>query len=153
MTIKNFFFYALLSFSLFKALTAQATLGEQNNGITKFNQQTSQKFLLKTSTSNANYSTHSYSNGATVIKEYVGANNVVFAVSWKGLVHPDLSKLLGSYWTEYSQKVKTTNPSRRVSQVQTSKITVQKSGHMRKVSGKAYITSLLPSGVTANEIN
>jgi hypothetical protein len=102
-----------------------------------------------------NYSIYTNQVGGNQIKEYVSTTNVIFAVTWAGLSHPDLSIVLGSYWTEYSKSVKkeATKGNRRSSKVSTANIVVQKNGHMRQVTGKAYIPALLPSGVSANDIN
>src|ERR1700735_2414919 len=80
----------------------------------------------------ADYTVHeiTLSNG-TSIKEYLSHSGVIFAITWQGFTSPDLSLLLGSFYTEYASTVAST-PSRkggrRHSEISTSKIKVSKSG-------------------------
>lgn len=88
------------------------------------------------------------------VREYVSPDGIVFAVAWNGLVHPDLTHLLGSYATEYQQALKNLprKPGRQSLKVTSSRVIVEKWGHMRNLQGRAYAPDLLPAGVTINEI-
>jgi hypothetical protein len=89
-------------------------------------------------------------DGPFGIKEYYQvAGGPVFAVSWRGQAHPDLSKLLGSYWPEVQQAFSSQRPpSRRpYNRYTTANVVVEKAGVMGNLSGRAYIPSMLPPGV------
>ena len=78
----------------------------------------------------------------------------VFAVTWKGLNHPDLSKILGNYYSEYMDHHQETMRTKgiKISHLVTPKMVLQKGGHMRDVHGKAYVPDLLPEGVKPEEL-
>ena len=102
-----------------------------------------------------NFSIHEVTNPNLTLREYANKEGIIFAVAWDGLNHPDLSSILGSYFEDFSQGLanQSKNRSRAShSEVSGEKITVIKWGHMRSAHGKAFIKSLLPSGVTAEDI-
>jgi hypothetical protein len=91
----------------------------------------------------------------TVIKEYAKPDGLVFAVSWRGPVMPDLSLLLGSYFTAYQQGSDET----RLSASRGSPLTmasnglvVSASGRMPHFFGFAYVTHLVPSGINIKDV-
>jgi hypothetical protein len=119
--------------------TSNAFLGEQkNNGIAH----------------SQSYSIVETSHGKNRLKEYVSNSGQVFAVTWSGYSHPDLSEILGSYWSEYNTAIKKHKPNhfeKHFTQ-STKNIVIEKSGHFRSVKGRAYILKLLPAGVNLNAI-
>lgn len=88
-----------------------------------------------------------------VIREYVSTGGIVFGVSWRGPVFPDLSQLLGAYSTQF-QKAAGSQPSfhRRHIFVHTPELSAETGGHMRDLRGRAYVPTLLPVGVSAASI-
>ncbi len=84
----------------------------------------------------------------SLIREYVTPAGKVFGVSWSGPTIPDLTQLLGSYNAEFQNAVHTKTSRRRAAAVHDSDLVVESSGHMRAFYGRAYVNSLLPSGVT-----
>jgi hypothetical protein len=88
------------------------------------------------------------------VREYISPSGVVFGIAWSGLIHPDLTLLLGSYAGEYQEALKQTprKYGRRFSQVRTDRVVVEKWGHMRHLQGRAYAPALIPSGVSIDEI-
>jgi hypothetical protein len=89
------------------------------------------------------------------VKEYASPVGKVFAVTWKGPVHPDLRQLLGAYFDEYTQAVQTERAqhrSRGSLLIQHAGLVIQISGHMRSFVGKAYVPQQLPAGVHAEDI-
>ncbi len=100
------------------------------------------------------YTVHQIDLDSTVVREYVSASGVVFAVAWNGLVHPDLTQLLGSYAGEYERGLEQTprEPGRRRLLVKTNEVVVEQWGHMRNLQGRAYVPTLIPSGVSIDEI-
>jgi hypothetical protein len=83
----------------------------------------------------------------TLIREYVSAGKV-FGVSWSGPSIPDLSQLLGSSFAEFRKSLYSTPGQRRVAAVYNRDLVVESTGHARAFYGRAYLNSLLPSGVT-----
>jgi hypothetical protein len=88
--------------------------------------------------------------GVTV-NEYISANGTVFAVSWRGPRPPDLSQLLGSYFTEFEAAAAAPHPQRHLV-LKTPELVVETGGHMRDLRGRAYIPSLLPPNLSTEEI-
>ena len=83
----------------------------------------------------------------TLIREYVTPAGKVFGISWSGPTIPDLTQLLGSYNTEFQSAVHAKAGRRRTAAVHDSDLVVESSGHMRAFYGRAYLNSMLPSGV------
>jgi len=100
------------------------------------------------------YTVHGIDAGPNLIREYVSQSGVVFAIAWNGLTHPDLSLLLGSYAAEYEDASRAVprEQGRRRHQVKTSRIVVEKWGHMRNLHGRACIPGLVPPEVRIDEI-
>jgi hypothetical protein len=89
----------------------------------------------------------------TTVHEYSSSSGTVFAVSWKGHRPPDLSVLLGSYYTEYSSaSALQSNGSLHHATVTTPNTIVTMGGHMGQSAGRAYVPSLVPSGVNAKAV-
>ena len=89
------------------------------------------------------------SNDGTVIREYVTPAGTVFGVSWTGPTIPDLTQLLGTYSAEFQTTVRAQPRRRKAGVVHNPDLNVESTGHMRAFYGRAYVNSLLPSGVTA----
>lgn len=91
----------------------------------------------------------------TVVREYVAPNGTIFAVSWTGPIRPDLRQLFGSYFQQYldaANSVRRGAAARRHFEVRQPDLTVQSSGRMRAFHGRAYVPSLMPSGITPADI-
>ncbi len=135
------------------AQRVQATLGEHADSIEADRQALSA--VHRPVTVRNGYTVQEVESGAARVREYVSPAGVVFAIVWNGRVHPDLSQLLGSYEGEYRAALSQVprNPgNRRSFQVKTPRIVVEKWGHMRDQRGRAYVPSLVPSGVSVDEI-
>jgi hypothetical protein len=91
---------------------------------------------------------------AVRVREYVSPTGIIFAIAWNGLIHPDLTHLLGAYAAEYEDSLQSaeSEPGRRRLHVKASRVVVEKWGHMRNLQGRAYIPRLIPPGVTVHEI-
>ncbi len=99
------------------------------------------------------YSIHEMTLGGRMVKEFLRPDGKVFAVSWSGVSQPDLSVLLGSYYSEYQIAAAKQKVRRRGSQIIRSQhVTVERSGHMRDVRGKAYLPDLMPRGTSPSEL-
>lgn len=88
----------------------------------------------------------------TLVRQFVSPEGIVFAVSWQGSA-PDLEQLLGSYFDQYVQAVQA-QPSRRARgvHIDTGDFVLESGGHMRFVTGRAFLRSKLPSGVSSDQI-
>jgi len=106
------------------------------------------------SLTNDEFTIHQITTSTNIIKEYVSKDGVIFGISWRGRVHPDLSVLLGSYFDEYknteanSAKQKGHAPI----ELKTSNLHIEKSGHMRDLRGRAFDPNLIPKGLTEGVI-
>jgi hypothetical protein len=105
-------------------------------------------------TTREGYSIQTIKSDATTVREYLSPSGIVFGIAWNGLVHPDLTRILGSYTGEYQDALRQTprKQGRRQLQVKTNKIVVEKWGHMRNLQGRAFAPALIPPGVSVDEI-
>jgi hypothetical protein len=99
------------------------------------------------------YTIHEISrDDGTLIREYVTPAGKVFGVSWSGPVLPDLAQLLGPYNSEFQATVHAKARHRRTAEVANPDLVVESGGHMRAFVGRAYLKSMLPSGVTQEAV-
>jgi hypothetical protein len=100
------------------------------------------------------YRVHTIQANGDVIKEYVSSAGSVFAITWRGLAHPNLSVLLGDHYAEFIAIAANTPASqgRAPIGIQTSRAVVLRGGHMRDVHGRAYAPALVPSGVNPEDL-
>ncbi len=154
--MKNRFFYMLflgLFLTVFaSAQQAQATLGESIDSVAS--DQKALSAVRRTVKTSAAYTVHEIRTETLTVREYVSPSGVVFGIAWNGLTHPDLTPLLGSYFSEYQKALKGTKrqPGRRHVTVKTDGVVVEKWGHMRNLQGRAYAPALIPEGVSVDEI-
>lgn len=92
-------------------------------------------------------------SSGTVVREYVAANGVVFAVSWVGPFMPDLQALLGKHVDTLNAEA-AKKPRAGNSQVSINRpdVVIHSGGHMRAYEGRAWVASEFPSGFTADDI-
>jgi hypothetical protein len=146
---------AIMIFSAHSALfckNAKAGLGESEASVDQDRQALSGQ--RNASVAHPQYTVHEIVNGAVTVHEYA-QNGVVFGVAWKGVAAPDLSSLLGNYYSEFqdaSKQAVRQKGQRAHSMVQGAHVVVERSGHMRAIQGKAYVLALLPQGVSADDI-
>ena len=153
MRLFAFFLSLGLSAGIFvTAQHAQATLGESADSITSDRKALSG--MRRATTARNGYTIHEIDSDATVVREYVSPSGIVFGITWNGLIHPDLTQLLGAYAGEYEEALRQTprQPGRRRLQVKTNRVIVEKWGHMRNLQGRAYAPDLIPPGVRIDEI-
>ncbi len=89
----------------------------------------------------------------TVMREFVASNGKVFAVAWHGPRRPDLRQALGQYFDAYVSAPRSKFADRRHVQIQQGDLVVQAGGHMRALSGRAYLLSAVPSGVDIRDLH
>lgn len=88
----------------------------------------------------------------TAVKEYVSPAGTVFAVTWSGPSIPDLRQLLGQYFDVYTEAVRVARPGPGPVSVQQPGLVVQSGGRMRAFVGRAYVPSMIPQGMSADQI-
>jgi uncharacterized protein DUF2844 len=147
-----YLFLGLLATALATAQPVHATLGEAADSV-----MTDRKALSAVqavTTTRKAYTVQEISSDSVAVREYISPSGIVFGIAWNGLTHPDLTLLLGSYTGEYQKSLRQTprKPGSRFSQIKTDRIVVEKWGHMRNLRGRTYVPSLIPPGVTADEI-
>lgn len=102
------------------------------------------------------YSVHEMTTPqGTVIREYVSPEGRVFGVAWQGPFLPDLHQLLGTYFSHFSaaaRKEHEAHVGRRFLVIHDSNLVVETGGRMLSYVGRAFDPSLLPQGVTSDEI-
>jgi len=98
--------------------------------------------------SSANYSVSTTTlAGGTTVREYAGADGVVFAVTWNGPFLPDLRELLGQHFaTLKNESARQPKAGRGQVRVAQPDVTIESGGHMRAYAGRAWINSRLPAG-------
>lgn len=108
----------------------------------------------KATTVRANYTVQEVASPSATVREYANLSGTIFAVAWKGLMHPNLTPLLGRYFPEYQEASQRAArvPGQRRMQVKGDRVVVERWGHMRALQGRAYLPALLPPGVTVDEI-
>jgi hypothetical protein len=143
-----------LSFALtfFIVQQAQAALGESADSIAATKKALSAvQSDIRTS---SKYTVHEIQSEATTVREYLSLSGIVFGIAWNGMINPDLTPLLGTYASEHKKALShlKKQPGRRYIIIKTENIVVEKWGHMRNFKGRAYVPSLIPEGVSVDEI-
>lgn len=139
MKILIIFIYSILFSSNALCVLGEQVDGSQSSTIKRLNQVT--------------YTIHERILSGTTIREYVLPNGIVFGVTWRGMKHPDLNSVLGTYSTEY-ENLKDQVPKsfgRSPIHVRSSKLSVRMFGHMRDVNGRAYDPNLLPANFSPED--
>ncbi len=110
------------------------------------------KATVPAATGKLNYTVHEMTvPSGTVVREYI-ADDKVFAVTWRGPHVPDLKQLMGTYFDTYRNEAQTHRSGHNHLAIEHPEFVMHASGHMRAYTGSAYLPSMLPAGVTANDI-
>jgi hypothetical protein len=104
-------------------------------------------------TTNAAVTVHEISTTyGTSVREFIGADGKVFAVSWSGPVNPDLRQVLGSYYPQFAQAASTTHRNHRRLNIEQPGLVVQNVGRLRAFAGRAWVPSMLPENFSIDDI-
>lgn len=142
--------FILFSILAAAALPAGATLGGSAESVVT---DQSKLHAKRAVVDRRDYTVHEItSDDGTVVREYVTPAGKVFGVSWTGPTIPDLNQLLGPYNAEFQTAVHTKRGRRSSAAVHNPDLVVESSGHMRSFHGRAYLNSMLPSGVTQDVV-
>jgi Protein of unknown function (DUF2844) len=89
----------------------------------------------------------------TLVREFVGTDGKVFALSWQGPVNPDLRQVLGIYYPQFTQAAAaTTRRDHHQLSVSQPGLVVQNSGRVRAFSGRAWVPGMLPQNFSVADI-
>ena len=94
-------------------------------------------------------------DSGTTVREYATPEGVVFAVSWRGPVLPDLNALLGGYYQAFREQAQQARAAgRRGSPVtmESDALVVRSKGRMRNFFGSAYAPGLVPVDVNIKDV-
>lgn len=132
--------------------SALATLGGSADSVESDRQMLSA--VQHSVTPSGAYTVHEMAYNGTTVREYVSPQGIVFAIAWNGSRSPDLTTLLGSYANEYENARQNTphRPGVRHSSIKADDVVVERWGQVRNLQGRAYAPSLIPTGVTTDEI-
>ena len=93
------------------------------------------------------------SASGTVLREFVGADGKVFALSWHGLVNPDLRQVLGTYYARYEQGAATTlHSNHRQLIITLPDFMFENTGRQRAFAGRAWVPAMMPANFSTNDI-
>jgi len=144
--------WAALSFT---TLPAFASLG---GSLATVNDDATTESVTATKTASfALYDVYQIKTAKAEVREFVSNDKAqVFAVIWtKGKGHIDLKQYLGqTNFKAYMQAERKTpvKPGRLPRRIEVGNLTVITAGHMNSVTGKAYISDLVPPGLDINTI-
>jgi len=89
----------------------------------------------------------------TLVREYLGPDGHVFAVSWRGPANPNLRQLLGAYYTQVEQAyVAALHRDRRHLNIEEPGLVVRASGRPRAFYGRAWLPDRLPTNFSVDDI-
>jgi hypothetical protein len=136
---------------VFLGVPAFATLGEDVSSVQS--DQARMKAAIRVLPGQA-YSVHEMrESSGTVVREFVSPAGAVFGVTWQGSFAPDLRQLLGTHFEEYVQAAQApANRRGRGLHIETDDMVFESGGHMRFITGRAYLPTKMPQGVRADEI-
>lgn len=140
---------ALAAFSILLSLSSFAALGGDVNSVLA--DQAQMKAQRRVTQMSA-YSIHEIqSQTGTIVREFVSPEGKVFGVAWQGQTLPNFQQVLGSYYSQFIQNAPRQRKHGPVT-VQMPGLVVQSGGHMRALTGRAYIPEMVPGSVKAEEI-
>ncbi|CAG4883202.1 conserved exported protein of unknown function [Georgfuchsia toluolica] len=110
--------------------------------------------VARVTSAGASYVTHDTTLATgTQVSEYVSAGGVVFAVTWKGPILPDLKALLGKYFdTMVAESARAPRTGRSQMAIDRPEVVINSGGHMRAFEGSAWIPAAFPAGFTAADV-
>ncbi|MEO5971459.1 MAG: DUF2844 domain-containing protein [Bdellovibrionia bacterium] len=146
-------FVLVTGISIFITSLSFASLGQRENSIKRdgleIHARISERF------SQSLYQVYTLTSDMNEVRQYLDNQGIVFAVTWRGINHPDLSKLLGEFFRGYAAADAEVSGSRDqpIKRINTEEIVVEKGGHMGAVRGKAYLSKSVPAGVEIDSLN
>jgi hypothetical protein len=148
--IPGFFLAALL---LWPFSTALAILGEGKETVETDRQGLAGK---QQTIPHEQYTVEIISGSGVALREYIDSSGQIFAVSWNGKKIPDLSILFGAYFKEHEKALadwRKEVPRRRGPlHLETPHLIIETGGRSPNLWGRAFLPSLVPPGLSREEI-
>lgn len=86
------------------------------------------------------------------IREFAGADGIVFAVAWQGASLPDMRQLLGDYFPTYVSSQQSNRAGLNRLDGRRPGLVVISAGRARGFHGLAYVPALLPVGLNIEQL-
>ena len=86
------------------------------------------------------------------IREYVNADGKVFGVAWEGQTKPDISQVLGTYRSRYTNAAVGKGAAWQLRNIDQPDFVLRLSGHMRHFTGSAWVPGLVPANIDPTEV-
>ena len=140
---------AIAAFAILLSASSFAALGGDVNSVLADQAQMKAQRRVTQMTA---YSIHEMqSQAGTTVREFVSPEGKVFGVAWQGQALPNFQQVLGSYYDEFIKNAPRQRKHGPVT-IQTPGLVVQSGGHMRALTGRAYVPEMMPSGVKVDDI-
>jgi hypothetical protein len=98
------------------------------------------------------YQVHELALASGGVREYVAPSGAVFAVTWNARKAPDLRQLLGSYFERYAAEAKVHRTGHHFLSIDTPDFLASAVLSQRGSRGRAILRTLVPGGVTNEEL-
>jgi hypothetical protein len=135
---------------------AQAALGQAPSAPSTTAPATPVVRMLAATPASSAYTVHeTLLDSGTTVREFATPAGVVFALSWRGPVLPDLNVLLGKYFASFQAATdEARQTGRRGGPVNIARdgVVVHSNGRMRNFFGDAYAPALIPSGMNIHDV-
>ncbi|MCD5360563.1 DUF2844 domain-containing protein [Chromobacterium aquaticum] len=95
---------------------------------------------------------HSQDPAGRRIREFAGADGIVFAVAWQGASLPDMRQLLGDYFPAYVSSQQSNRAGLNRLDGHRPGLVVISAGRARAFHGLAYVPALLPAGLDIEQL-
>lgn len=141
-----------IGFALLGTLNLQASLGGGKESL--FVQSQRLHVPIK-KTQRLSYSLHEMKRGHLQLREFMTNHGKVFAVSWSGSKHPNLSQITGAHYEDFRsalEKAKKKHRGHGPLRIELNNFYLELGGSMRSVYGRMWLKNQIPQGVTQNEI-
>lgn len=130
---------------------ALATLGADVSSIDT--DRVRMKAAAVTTTTSALYSVHEIqAPSGTIVREFANSAGIVFAVTWRGPLPPNLRQTLGAYFHKYQSAPRVGPHGHTHDVVEQPDLVVHSGGHLRAFLGSAYVPQLMPQGLTIDQL-
>jgi len=135
------------------AAPAYAALGDDESGISRDAIVTRME-LRANVRSEKRYRVHELRDAArnVSVRQYVNPDGRVFGVAWDGQTKPDISQVLGPYFTRYANAAAGRSVTWQTRNIDQPDFVLRVSGHMRHFTGSAWVPGLVPAGVDPIEV-
>lgn len=129
---------------------AMATLGESEVSVQTDVEQARGAIKI---TERAGYRLHEIQlPSGSVVREFAGPDGVVFAVAWSGPAMPNLRQTLGRYFETYATAAQANRMGHHHLSLLHNDLVIDASGHMRSFTGRAYLPTSLPAGLSIGDL-